>query len=61
MSSRHHINFRVVLRKGRLRMINPDGGETQLRPVQAGMFRIGDSPEWLRFDTVVNGKTLRVD
>jgi hypothetical protein len=61
VSTRHHINFRVVLRKGRLWTINPDGGETELMAIQAGMFRIGDSPEWLRFDTVVNGQSLRVD
>jgi CubicO group peptidase (beta-lactamase class C family) len=61
VSSRHHINFRVALRKGTLWMINPDGGESPLRPIESGMFRIGDSPEWLRFDTLVNGKSLRVD
>jgi D-alanyl-D-alanine carboxypeptidase len=61
VSTRHHINFRVVLRKGMLLLINPDGGETELVPVQKGMFRVGDSPEWLRFDTVVNGKSLRVN
>jgi D-alanyl-D-alanine carboxypeptidase len=61
VSSRHHINFRIALRKGKLWLINPGGDETELIPLQAGLFRLGDSPEWLRFDTVVQGKTLRVN
>jgi hypothetical protein len=61
VSSRHHINFRIVLRKGKLWFVNPGGDETEVRPWQAGLFRLGDSPEWLRFAKVVQGKALLVD
>jgi CubicO group peptidase (beta-lactamase class C family) len=61
ISSRHHINFRIALRKENLWLINPGGDETELVPLQAGLFRLGDSPEWLRFDTVVLGECLRVN
>jgi CubicO group peptidase (beta-lactamase class C family) len=60
-ATRHHINFRIVLRKGKLWFISPDGQETLLVPTKDGFFRISDSPEWLHFDTVVGGKTLRVN
>jgi CubicO group peptidase (beta-lactamase class C family) len=61
VSSRHHINFRVVVRKGSLWLINPGGDEAQLVPIDHQFFRVGDSPEWLRFDTIVDGKCLRVN
>lgn len=60
-ATRHHINFRIVLRKGKLWFVDPQGQETALVPIKAGFFQVGDTPEWLRFDTVVNGKTLRVN
>jgi CubicO group peptidase (beta-lactamase class C family) len=57
-------NFRVVLRKGALVLIQPEGGEESLIPLSAGVFRVGDekrSPERLRFDTVLDGRALRAD
>jgi hypothetical protein len=54
-------NFRVVLRKGALALISPNGQEDILEP-DGDRFRIGDdpeSPERIAFDTVVDGKTLR--
>jgi CubicO group peptidase (beta-lactamase class C family) len=61
VSSRHHINFRVILRKGQLWFVNPDGSETVLVAQPDGSFRLGESPEWLKFDSVLNGRALRVD
>ncbi len=57
-------NFRVVLRKGALALIQPEGGEEPLTPLAGGVFRVGDkaqSPERLRFDTVLDGRALRAD
>ncbi|UCG82980.1 MAG: serine hydrolase, partial [Dehalococcoidia bacterium] len=55
-------NFRVVLRKGILTMLGPTGAVEPLRPLGNGLFHIGDeheSPEILRFDTVVEGRAFR--
>jgi len=60
-SSREHVNFRVVLKKGNLFMVSAVGQETPLIPTKARLFRVGDSPEWLQFDTTLNEKTLRVN
>ena len=60
-ATRHHINFRIVLRKGTLFMVGAGGDENALIPLDAGRFRVADLPEWLRFDTVVNGQALRVN
>jgi CubicO group peptidase (beta-lactamase class C family) len=60
-ATRHHINFRIVLRKGTLFMVGAGGDENPLRPLDAERFRVADFPEWLRFDTVVNGQALRVN
>ncbi len=57
-------NFRVVLRKEAMVLVEPSGGEESLVPIGEGTFRIGDdpaSPERLRFDTVVNGEALRAN
>jgi hypothetical protein len=54
-------NFRVVVRKGELRLINPRGTEQILVPDGHG-FRIGDdteTPERIVFDTIVEGEALR--
>ena len=57
-------NFRVIVRKGMLLMVAPEGTEELLVPGSpAGAFRIGgdpESPEQLRFDTVISGRALRV-
>jgi CubicO group peptidase (beta-lactamase class C family) len=55
-------NFRVVLRKGILTMLGPTGAVEPLRPLGNGLFHIGDdynSPETLRFDSIVEGRALR--
>jgi D-alanyl-D-alanine carboxypeptidase len=57
-------NFRVVLRKGSVTLIIPWGNTEPLVSLGNGLFRIGEdpkSPETLRFDTVVEGRALRVD
>lgn len=57
-------NFRVVLRKGKLLLIYPNGGKDSLAPLGDGLFRIGGdprSPETLRFDSIADGRALRAD
>ena len=57
-------NFRVVLRKGALVLIPPSGSAEKLVPLSDDAFRIGEdrrSPETLRFDVPVGGRTLRAD
>lgn len=55
-------NFRVVLRKGTLIFIDPSGEEEPLHQLEPGLFHIGDdarSPEFIRFDVVLNGKAMQ--
>jgi CubicO group peptidase (beta-lactamase class C family) len=53
-------NFRIVLRKGQLRLVCPDGREQLLVPVgEEFALEDKDSAERLRFDTIVNGSALR--
>lgn len=54
-------NFRVVIRKGALWWIGPEGNEERLTPTGPASFRIGEagSAETLRFDQVVDGQALR--
>ena len=54
-------NFRVVLRKGALVLISLNGDEAPMVPLDKGVFRVGkeeQSPERIRFDTVLNGRAL---
>jgi D-alanyl-D-alanine carboxypeptidase len=54
-------NFRVVLRKGALILVFPDGEEQPLSPLGGELFRLGEvilSPERLRFGPVLNGKAI---
>jgi CubicO group peptidase (beta-lactamase class C family) len=53
-------NFRVILRKGALRLIESAGGEEPLTAIGKDAFRIGDetSPERLQFSQIVNGQAL---
>jgi hypothetical protein len=54
-------NFRIVLRKGGLVLIFPWGTAESLVPLNDGSFRVGaaaDSPETIRFDALVDGRTL---
>jgi D-alanyl-D-alanine carboxypeptidase len=57
-------NFRIVLRKGHLSLIAPEGEEQVLVPLEKGTFRVGEkelSAERLRFDSVIDGKALRAN
>jgi D-alanyl-D-alanine carboxypeptidase len=54
--------FRVVQRAGALWIAYPWGREDPLAPLDGGAFRVGAedwSPEWVRFDAVAGGETLR--
>jgi hypothetical protein len=54
-------NFRVVLRKGALVLISLNGDEAPMGPLNNSVFRVGkdeQSPERIRFDTVLNGRAL---
>ena len=54
-------NFRIIIRKGALLQVSPNGQEETLHP-DGGDFRVGDdphSPERITFDTVVDGEALR--
>lgn len=62
-------NFRVILRRGRLFLVWPNGGEESLTPHPADggpspRFLVGPpgepAAEWLRFDTVVGSRALRI-
>ena len=62
-------NFRVILRRGRLYLAWPNGGEESLTPHPADggpspRFLVGPpgepAAEWLRFDPVVGSRALRV-
>jgi len=55
-------NFRVVVRKGKLWLVVPPGGQRELVPLEGGEFRVGEeawSPERIRFDAVVGGQAQR--
>jgi D-alanyl-D-alanine carboxypeptidase len=55
-------NFRVLLRKGTLVLIWPGRKEEPMAPLGNGVFRIGkeeQSPERIRFDTVLDSQALR--
>jgi hypothetical protein len=56
-------NFRVVLRKGRLWYVSPQGNEEEMTPLGNGEFRVGDkdSAERLSFGDVVDGQALTAD
>jgi hypothetical protein len=57
-------NFRIVVRKGALVLLNPWGNTEPLTAIGEDLFRIGAdtlSPETLRFDAVLEGRALRAD
>jgi hypothetical protein len=56
-------NFRVVLRKGTLVWISPEGTEETMSELSPGLFRVGDrhSAERLRFDQLLDGHALRAE
>jgi D-alanyl-D-alanine carboxypeptidase len=57
-------NFRVIVRKGKLLLVWPDGYEEALVPSEESTFRVGEEdylPERLRFDQAVEGQTWRAN
>jgi hypothetical protein len=59
-----YTNFRIVLRRGRLLLVEANGEEQSLEPMGDGLFRIGAdarSPERLRFDTILDGQAIRAN
>ncbi len=55
-------NFRVIVRKGRLLLVKPDGSEESLTPVGQHTFSLEDettSPEWIEFSWFANRRALR--
>jgi D-alanyl-D-alanine carboxypeptidase len=60
-ATRHHINFRVVFRQGPLLLVTPGGDESLLTRLPDGRFRVRDTPEWVSFDSIVNGQALRMN
>jgi hypothetical protein len=55
-------NFRILLYHGMLVYIDQMGDDEPLHQLEPGLFRIGDdlrSPEFIRFDVVVNGKAMQ--
>lgn len=57
-------NLRVVLRRGRLVLIEPRGKEHVLVPLGEGVFRAGDDehcPERVRFDTLIDDQAIRMN
>jgi hypothetical protein len=57
-------SFRIVLRKGGLALIYPDGEELALVPLEGGAFRAGADerlPEQVRFGLILSGRAERAD
>jgi hypothetical protein len=55
-------NFRIVVRPDGLFLVAPDGSETKMEPLGPGLFKEeGLSSERLRFDSPVDGRTLRAN
>jgi D-alanyl-D-alanine carboxypeptidase len=55
-------NFRIVVRRGVLYLMEPSGGETMMEPLGPGLFKeAGMSAERLRFDSIVEGLALRAN
>jgi CubicO group peptidase (beta-lactamase class C family) len=54
-------NFRIVLRKGQLLFVHPDGDSRGLRQLEPGHFQLGgrQTASRLRLDTIINGKAQR--
>jgi hypothetical protein len=54
-------NFRIVLRKGQLLLVNPDGDSHSLKELEPGHFQLGEkrTAARLRLDTIIEGKAQR--
>jgi CubicO group peptidase (beta-lactamase class C family) len=60
----YYSNYRVVLRKGALLLVSPEGYEEPLRPLGGQEFRVGadeHTVERVRFTDVVSGRALRMN
>ncbi len=56
-------NFRIIMRNGALFKVDPSGKESPLIHIRGSEFREGpdqQSPETVKFDTLHNGKAMRV-
>lgn len=56
-------NGRIIVQKGQLKLATPSGFTQPLTPLEADIFRAGEdeqSPERVRFDTIINGQALRL-
>ena len=53
-------NFRVLARKGRLYLVYPGGGASQLFPLEDGLFAVGNenAAERIQFSALAAGRTL---
>lgn len=57
-------NYRVIVRRGVLLLVSPEGIEEPLVPVGDGEFRVGRdprAPERVRFADIVSGRALRLN
>ncbi len=57
-------NYRVVIRKGGLLLVSPEGYEEPLVPLEGRVFRVGadpTAPERVRFEDLVSGRALRLN
>jgi hypothetical protein len=55
-------NFRIILRKGRLTLVDPSGEEGLMAHLGDSLFRVGEddrSPERISFDAIINNQALR--
>jgi hypothetical protein len=54
--------IQIVLRRGKLFAIESEGYETELFPLAGASFQFGEAPtaERMSFDTIVDGKALRL-
>jgi hypothetical protein len=59
----YYSNYRVILRRGELRLVSPEGKEELLVPIADREFRVGEGEggvERVRFDDVVSARALRM-
>jgi hypothetical protein len=56
LSSKSHVAAPLVLSS-----VPVGGDENVLTPLDAERFRVGALPEWVRLDTIVEGKALRMN
>jgi hypothetical protein len=60
----YYSNYRVVLRKGELLLVSPEGLEEPLAPIGGRDFRVGRDPrsgERVHFSDVISGRALRLN